>query len=88
MSQATARSSEASGAFKVAERECATIARREAKNFYWGFLALPRDKRTAIYALYDFARHLGLSDEQAAGGRRSSRESPRPTPAPCRLPAG
>jgi phytoene synthase len=43
---------------KVAERHCADIARREAKNFYWGFLALPREKRFAIYALYDFARQV------------------------------
>ena len=68
MSQATARSSEASGAFKVAERECATIARREAKNFYWGFLALPRDKRTAIYALYDFARQVDDEVDDERGG--------------------
>ena len=34
------------------------MARREAKNFYWGFIVLPRAKRMAIYALYDFARQV------------------------------
>jgi phytoene synthase len=41
------------------------MARREAKNFYWGFLALPREQRVAIYALYDFARQV---DDEADGG--------------------
>ena len=41
-----------------AERYCAEMARREARNFYWGFIALPRPKRMAIYALYDFARQV------------------------------
>jgi phytoene synthase len=41
-----------------AERFCRDMARREAGNFYWGFLALPKDQRLAIYALYDFARQL------------------------------
>ena len=34
------------------------MARREAKNFYWGFISLPREQRNAIYALYDFARQV------------------------------
>jgi 15-cis-phytoene synthase len=41
-----------------AERSCHEMARREAKNFYWGFISLPRDQRNAIYALYDFARQV------------------------------
>ncbi|MFZ0214417.1 MAG: presqualene diphosphate synthase HpnD [Candidatus Dormiibacterota bacterium] len=41
-----------------AERACAQITRRAAKNFYLGFLALPREKRIAIYALYSFARQV------------------------------
>ncbi|HTU71389.1 MAG TPA: squalene/phytoene synthase family protein [Candidatus Baltobacteraceae bacterium] len=41
-----------------AERFCRDMARREAKNFYWGFISLPRDQRNAIYALYDFARQV------------------------------
>lgn len=41
-----------------AERFCREMARREAKNFYWGFISLPYDQRIAIYALYDFARQV------------------------------
>jgi 15-cis-phytoene synthase len=41
-----------------AERYCHEMARREAKNFYWGFISLPREQRNAIYALYDFARQV------------------------------
>lgn len=42
----------------AAERFCADMARREAKNFYWGFISLPYEQRMAIYALYDFARQV------------------------------
>jgi phytoene synthase len=34
------------------------MARREAANFYWGFVSLPREQRVAIYALYDFSRQV------------------------------
>jgi len=47
-----------------AERYCHSMARREAKNFYWGFISLPREQRNAIYALYDFARQV---DDEADG---------------------
>ncbi|HZU18968.1 MAG TPA: squalene/phytoene synthase family protein [Candidatus Dormibacteraeota bacterium] len=50
---------------REAERFCRRMARREAKNFYWGFVSLPRQQRTAIYALYDFARQV---DDEADGG--------------------
>jgi len=43
---------------RAAERFCEDMARREAANFYWGFIALPRQQRTAIYSLYDFARQV------------------------------
>jgi len=43
---------------RASERYCEAMARREAANFYWGFVALPRPQRTAIYALYDFARQV------------------------------
>ena len=49
-----------------AERACAELARREAKNFYWGFIALPPRKRNAIYALYGFAREV---DDEVDGPR-------------------
>lgn len=41
-----------------AEAFCRSMARREAKNFYWGFISLPYEQRIAIYALYDFARQM------------------------------
>ncbi len=41
-----------------AERFCREMARREAKNFYWGFISLPHEQRMSIYALYDFARQV------------------------------
>jgi phytoene synthase len=41
-----------------AERVCQRLARRNAANFYWGFIALARPQRTAIYALYAFARQV------------------------------
>ena len=53
------------------ERYCEDMARREAANFYWGFIALPRRQRTAIYALYDFARQV---DDDADLDGRASRE--------------
>ena len=36
---------------------CRSIARKEAKNFYYAFLALPEAKRDAICAVYAFMRH-------------------------------
>ncbi len=42
------------------------MARREAKNFYWGFISLPREQRNAIYALYDFARQVDDEADAAA----------------------
>jgi phytoene synthase len=53
----------------AAERFCAGMARREAKNFYWGFVALPRPKRMAIYALYDFARQVDDEADRPAAER-------------------
>lgn len=60
-----------------AERFCREMARREAKNFYWGFISLPHDQRMAIYALYDFARQV---DDEVDG-------APRPELIPERLAA-
>lgn len=35
---------------------CQALTKREAKNFYYGFMLLPSDQRHAIYAAYAFAR--------------------------------
>jgi 15-cis-phytoene synthase len=49
-----------------AYRICREIARREAKNFYYSFLALPETKRNAICAVYAFMRHADdLSDDES-----------------------
>lgn len=45
---------------------CREIARREAKNFYYAFLALPSHKRDAICAVYAFMRQADdLSDDES-----------------------
>jgi phytoene synthase len=36
---------------------CRGVARRAAKNFYFSFLVLPKEKRDAICAVYAFMRH-------------------------------
>src|ERR1700694_4609205 len=63
---------------RASERYCEEMARREAANFYWGFIALPRAQRVAIYALYDFARQVDDAADLASAGTRSERlEQPR-----------
>ena len=43
---------------------CKGVARRAAKNFYYGFLVLPAEKRNAMCAVYAFMRHADdISDE-------------------------
>jgi 15-cis-phytoene synthase len=43
---------------------CRGIARRAAKNFYYGFLVLPSEKRNALSAVYAFMRHADdITDE-------------------------
>ncbi|MBV8197113.1 MAG: squalene/phytoene synthase family protein [Candidatus Eremiobacteraeota bacterium] len=49
-----------------AERFNRDMAKREASNFYWGFISLAHDERMAIYALYNFARQV--DDEADASG--------------------
>lgn len=61
---------------KEAERYCAALARREAKNFYWGFIALPRAKRMAIYALYGFARQVDDEADRPQRDRDLTRLAP------------
>jgi phytoene synthase len=44
---------------------CRSIARREARNFYYSFLALPRAKRNALSSVYAFMRHADdISDDE------------------------
>ncbi|HEV2486722.1 MAG TPA: phytoene/squalene synthase family protein [Terracidiphilus sp.] len=44
---------------------CRSIARREAKNFYYAFIALPTPRRNAICAIYAFMRRADdLADDE------------------------
>ena len=45
---------------------CRSIARREAKNFYYAFIALPTQRRNAICAVYAFMRRADdLADDES-----------------------
>jgi phytoene synthase len=45
---------------------CRAIAKREAKNFYYAFLALPEPRRSAICAIYAFMRRADdLADDES-----------------------
>jgi phytoene synthase len=45
---------------------CRAIARREAKNFYYAFVALPEPRRNAICAIYSFMRQADdLADDDS-----------------------
>ena len=45
---------------------CRDIARREAKNFYYAFIALPTPRRNAICAIYAFMRRADdLADDES-----------------------
>ena len=49
-----------------AYQACRGIARRQARNFYFAFLALPAPKRNAICAVYAFMRHADdISDDES-----------------------
>jgi phytoene synthase len=57
--------------------EALRITRREARNFAWGILVLPRPKREAVAALYAFARRVDdVADDPVlpAGTRRARLE--------------
>lgn len=59
-------SSQLAGAY----RECRKITRSAARNFYYAFLVLPRDRRDALSAVYAFMRHSDdLSDDPGLTGR-------------------
>jgi len=53
-------------ALAAAYAACRAIAEREAKNFYYAFLALPRARRNAICAIYAFMRQADdLADDES-----------------------
>ncbi|HZD31696.1 MAG TPA: phytoene/squalene synthase family protein [Candidatus Angelobacter sp.] len=52
---------------RAAYSVCRHIARSAAKNFYYGFLVLPRNKRNALCAVYAFMRRADdISDDPSA----------------------
>ncbi len=51
---------------------CRDLTRREAKNFYFGFISLPSEKRHAIYAAYAFSRECD-DDSDAEGSVETKR---------------
>jgi phytoene synthase len=58
----TAPSGELARAYAV----CRAIAKREAKNFYYAFVALPLERRNAICAIYAFMRQADdLADDES-----------------------
>jgi 15-cis-phytoene synthase len=51
---------------QAAYAACRAIARKQAKNFYYAFVALPASKRDAICAVYAFMRQADdLSDDES-----------------------
>jgi phytoene synthase len=57
-----------------AHRHCREVARREARNFYYGFILLPPHKRAGIYAAYAFSRRAddSVDDEGPDAGRAAA----------------
>jgi len=61
---------QAGPALAAAYAHCRAIARREAKNFYYAFLALPAARRNAICAIYAFMRQADdLADDESISRR-------------------
>ena len=57
---------QAGTALAAAYAHCRAIARREAKNFYYAFVALPAAQRNAICAIYAFMRQADdLADDES-----------------------
>lgn len=51
---------------------CTQITRDEARNFYFGFILLPRERRRGIHALYAFSR---LCDDSVDGAETTSEKA-------------
>lgn len=53
---------------------CRAIARAEARNFYYGFVLLPGERRAGIYAAYAFSRRAddAVDGDQPDGERRAA----------------
>lgn len=53
---------------------CRGIARRAAKNFYYGFMVLPAEKRNALSAVYAFMRHADDISDEPGGDPQAKRQ--------------
>jgi 15-cis-phytoene synthase len=62
--------------FDADARYCRELTRKEAANFYWGFVALPRAQRMGIYALYSFARQVDDEVDNVGRDFRSGSDDP------------
>jgi phytoene synthase len=60
---------------REAYAEVGRVTRREARNFAWGIVVLPRPKRRAVTALYAFARRVDdiADDAELSEAERRSR---------------
>lgn len=56
------------------EEYCKRITKERAKNFYWAIITLPKRKRSAVYAIYTFARRC---DDIADGSWELSQKKER-----------
>jgi phytoene synthase len=57
---------------RASYRFCAALSRREARNFYYAFLLLPRERRRSMCALYAFLRQTDdLADEPGPPGPKA-----------------
>ncbi|MCH8856171.1 MAG: squalene/phytoene synthase family protein, partial [Proteobacteria bacterium] len=57
-----------------AYRACQSVAKEGARNFYYAFLTLPKEKRQAIYAAYAFCRLCDdIADDPDPRGDRAAR---------------
>lgn len=59
---------------EAAYATCRAIAKREAKNFYYSFVALPAAKRDAMCAVYAFMRHADDISDDESKDRAARRE--------------
>ncbi len=51
-------------ALRSSYRFCTELSRKEARNFFYAFMLLPRSRRRSMCALYAFLRHTDdLADE-------------------------
>jgi phytoene synthase len=70
-----------SNGIDAAYEYCRELTRREAKNFYYGFMLLPDAQRRAIYSAYAFAREAddivdaGLPEHEAATKLKAYRQA-------------